>query len=131
MSEATLLQDVFQMFIDAIAEAVSQRMMKGRERMISQTHSELGPRRHRAAVKRRLANGEGGAGIDGRKYLLTPEALHEELTRSGRGSDPPPSNDPCPGGRPPAGGSNPVQKSRARVLGDFERELMTGLRAVK
>lgn len=113
--------EAMQPFIDAFADAVAARLMKGQERMIAQHQSELGSRRHREAVKRRLANGEGGAGIsrDGRRFLLTPEALREELAR------------PLPtktkrGETPPA----PPVKSRTKELNDFERELMSGLRQV-
>jgi hypothetical protein len=50
--------------------------------MISQTGSPLGPRRHADAVKRRLAAGLPGAAKVGRRYLLTPDALAEELSRT-------------------------------------------------
>jgi hypothetical protein len=96
--------------------------------MINQHESELGPRRHRDAVKRRLDNGEGGAGRAGRNYLLTVEAVREELARKGgrgKGAPSSPAND-----APPAPGGSGA-KSRARELGDFERELMRDLRAVK
>jgi hypothetical protein len=116
-------------YIDAIADRIAARMNAGRERMINQRDSELGPRRHRAAVKRRLANQEGGAGItpDGRRFLLTPEAVREELAgKGGRGK--------VKGATGPAGDGSPGgsgAKSRTRDLSDFEREVMGGLRAVK
>jgi len=119
-------------YLDALADRIAERMNRSRERMINQHDSELGPRRHRDAVKRRLANAEGGAGHAGRNYLLTKEAIREELAgrgRGGRGSAgkgaPSPANDGSPG----AGGSG--AKSRSRDLSDFEREVMTGLRTVK
>ena len=87
--------------------------------MIDQAHSDLRPRIHREACKRRMKNGEGGAGRDGRRYLLTREAVREELARGAR----------SPAPRPAAKEAPP--KSRARDLGDFEREVMSGLRAVK
>jgi hypothetical protein len=50
--------------------------------MISQAGSPLGPRRHADAVKRRLAAGLPGAAKVGRRYLLSPDALTEELSRT-------------------------------------------------
>jgi hypothetical protein len=49
--------------------------------MVNQSGSPLGSRRHCNAVKRRLAVGAAGAAHVGRKYLLTQEALAEELSR--------------------------------------------------
>jgi hypothetical protein len=46
---------------------------------IDQASSPLGPRRHRAAVRRRTAAGEPGAAQVGRRALLSVEALQEEL----------------------------------------------------
>jgi hypothetical protein len=58
-------------------------------RWIEQAFSPLGPRKHIAAVRRRvaeakerdLASTELGAAVMGRRYLLTPESLAEELGR--------------------------------------------------
>ena len=44
-----------------------------------QTGSPLGPRRHCSAVDRRIATGDPGAARVGRRALLSPEALAEEL----------------------------------------------------
>ncbi len=49
--------------------------------MVDQQHSALGRRRHCAAVRRRRAEGAGGAEIVGKKHLLTRAALAEELAR--------------------------------------------------
>jgi hypothetical protein len=109
-------------YIDAIADRIAARMQAGRERMINQHESELGPRRHRQAVKRRLANGEGGAGQAGRNYLLSRDAIAEELAGKGGRRK----------GAPVAVGvEGSAAKSRTRELSDFEREVMGGLRAVK
>jgi hypothetical protein len=115
--------EAFEPYMNAIADRIAARLLKGREPMVSQSQSELGPRRHRLAVKRRMQNGEGGAGIspDGRRYLLTPEAVREELARGPR---PAPDASPKPS-------DAPAQKTRARDLSDFERKVMSGLRAVK
>jgi len=109
----------FEPYIDALAERLAAVLERRRGRMINQYDSELGNRRHRDAVKRRMANGEGGAGKSGRNYLLTREAMREELARpwAGARSEPPPA---------PA-----ATKSRSRDLSEFERSVMSGLRAVK
>jgi hypothetical protein len=46
---------------------------------IDQSASPLGRRRHCAAVKRRIAAGEDGAALAGRRQLLSQEALDAEL----------------------------------------------------
>jgi hypothetical protein len=51
----------------------------GQDGLVDQRRTPLGPRRHADAVKRRLARGEPGASKVGRRYLLTPDALQEEL----------------------------------------------------
>lgn len=48
---------------------------------IDQSTSPLGPRRHCAAVRRRMEAGLEGAGRAGRRFLLSPSALAEELGR--------------------------------------------------
>jgi hypothetical protein len=47
-------------------------------RMIDQTVSDLGPKRHCAIVRRRIADGKSGALISGRRHMLSPEAYAEE-----------------------------------------------------
>ena len=128
--DSAVLQ-AFEPYIDALAERLATVLERRRGRMVNQHESELGPRRHREAVKRRIDGGEGGAGRVGRNYLLTREAVREELARGpgkgkrGKGSEPEPVT---PDGTP-AGGAGGAQ-SRARELSQFERELMAGLRAV-
>jgi hypothetical protein len=118
----------FEPYIEALAERLAERLERRRSRMVNQHDSELGPRRHRDAVKRRMANDEGGAGHSGRNYWLTREAIREELaSKPGRGKG---GAAACPAGDdkgPPSKGP----KSRERDLGEFERELLSGLRAVK
>jgi hypothetical protein len=46
---------------------------------VSQKESPLGRNRHCAAVKRRIAEGSGGATKLGNRCLLTAEALKEEM----------------------------------------------------
>jgi|GEM_PF-3850109 len=117
-------------YIEALAECLAERLERRRPRMVNQHDSELGARRHRDAVKRRLANDEGGAGHSGRNYWLTREAIREELAgRPGRGKGDAAAASPAGGDKGPPPSKGP--KSRDRELGEFERELMSGLRAVK
>lgn len=46
---------------------------------IDQSKSPLGPRKHCAAVRRRANEGDERAIISGRRHLLSPDALREEL----------------------------------------------------
>jgi hypothetical protein len=46
---------------------------------VSQASSPLGPRRHVARVRARVAAGLDGASLVGRRALLSPKALEEEL----------------------------------------------------
>jgi len=62
-----------------VAAEVVRELRAGSEHMIGQAGSPLGPRRHAAAVRRRVQNGQGGAVIAGRRLLLSREALNEEL----------------------------------------------------
>lgn len=120
----------FESYIDALADRLAERLEQRRGRMINQHESELGPRRHREAVKRRLDNGEGGAGLAGRNYLLTVAAVREELARKGgRGKGDAAPASPANDGAPPSSGGS-AAKSRARALAEYERDLMRDLRAV-
>ncbi len=47
-------------------------------RMIDQAASDLGPKRHCAIVRQRIADRKSGALISGRRHMLTPEAYAEE-----------------------------------------------------
>jgi hypothetical protein len=61
---------------------IAVRKATGREAgLIDQRHSPLGKVGHGRAVRRRIAEQEDGAFRVGRDYLLTPEALREELAR--------------------------------------------------
>lgn len=105
--------------IEAVAERTAQRVLASiNANTISQATSPLGPRTHRAAVKRRLQNGEGGATIVGRRHLLTREALAEELSGKRR---PPPEPEPTPTPTPPTSGD----------LGSFQRDLLASLRGLR
>lgn len=120
-----MIHTFFDEIADRVADRLEQRLLRTQARMIAQTNSELGARRHRAAVKRRLASGEGGAAIVGRKHLLTPEALREELSRRPPG--------PSCGERVPSKSPSKPPKSgtAARDLNNFERDLMRGLQEIE
>ena len=65
-----------------VAAVVVERLQAGAPGMVDQASSPLGARRHCAAVRRRMARGEAGAAVVGRRHLLTTEALGEELNRA-------------------------------------------------
>ncbi len=75
-----MLETAMGQLLDMIADRVVDRLSSTSHRMVAQHGSPLGPRNHRAAVKRRMERGEGGATIIGRRYLLTHEALASELS---------------------------------------------------
>jgi hypothetical protein len=79
--DATTLSAFIDELADRFAARVVSRLREGERGMVEQAASPLGRRRHRDAVKRRVARGEHGAAIVGRKHLLSPEALGEELAR--------------------------------------------------
>ncbi len=62
-------------------DAIARESAQDRREWVCQADSPLGPRRHIQAVRRRLSAGNEGAGQSGRKYLLSPEAIAEELGR--------------------------------------------------
>ena len=62
-----------------VAQEVVRALRSGPSDLVSQAASPLGKRRHCAAVRLRVARGDGSACIVGRLHYLTPQALHEEL----------------------------------------------------
>jgi len=71
-------------FLDKLAEVLAKKLAKclggpDGNALVGQGESPLGPRKHCAAVRRRLARSEGGAARVGKRYLLTQEALQAEL----------------------------------------------------
>ncbi len=93
---------------------------------VDQKQSPLGSRRHRAAVERRLASGEGGAFRLGRRFLLTSAAVVDEL----RGTTPPV---PASGGVANDGHPTRLRKAKPRPsdpdpeLERLERDIRNGL----
>jgi hypothetical protein len=82
-------EDIAQWFFGLMRAAIREelRAQNQADEWIPQKGSALGNRKHCAAVRRRIANAEGGAAIRGKRMLLTTSALTEELIRGG----PPPS----------------------------------------
>ncbi len=60
---------------------IARESASERREWVAQAESALGPRRHIAAVRRRMQAGLDGAGQVGRRYLLSHPALAEELGR--------------------------------------------------
>lgn len=80
MNQAAL-RELLDELANLIADAVVRRLREGDPTWVDQVRSPLGPRRHCAATKRRIEQGRPGATKIGRRYLLSPEALEEELAR--------------------------------------------------
>jgi len=73
---------IAQALAPAIARAVRDELLAGsKPDWLSQHQGALGPRRHCAAVRRRIREGKGGAEVIGREHLLTRAAHDEELAR--------------------------------------------------
>ena len=71
-----LLAEVLERFADLVAERL------GAGAFVDQRDSPLGRNRHCAAVRRRMAEAKPGASKIGRRYLLSREAMMEELRGS-------------------------------------------------
>lgn len=76
-------------FLEELAARVAELVLDGLRagaapNMVDQHASLLGPRRHAAAVRRRVAAGVPGAAIVGRRLLLSREAIDEELPARAR-----------------------------------------------
>jgi len=85
IQERTRAEDTVRWFFDQIRSVIREELMaQGQcDEWIQQRGSALGNRKHCAAVRRRLENGEDGAAIRGKRFLLTTRALSEELRRGG------------------------------------------------
>jgi hypothetical protein len=98
--------DLLDALADRIAARVEERLRSGPQGWIAQDVSQLGRRRHIAAVRRRVAAGVGGAALVGRRALLSPEALEAELKHVG-----------CPKVR------QEIKPQRGSVAAELDREL--------
>lgn len=102
----TALDGILDELAERLAARVAERLRASEPNMVGQSGSPLGARRHCAAVKRRLARGEPGAAILGRRHLLTAEALGEELRRASARKEP--------------GREAPATSVRAELLAELE-----------
>jgi hypothetical protein len=74
------LEALLEPVLDALADKIVSRLTAGtRADMVDQAMSPLGRRRHIAACRSRVARGEAGAAIVGRRHLLSRDALRAEL----------------------------------------------------
>jgi hypothetical protein len=81
----TALESLFAELARAVAREVVAELRAGETPgMLDQAGSPLGRRRHIAAVRRRVAAGETGAAVVGRRHLLSREALDAELATLAR-----------------------------------------------
>jgi hypothetical protein len=78
------LEAALEVLADAVAAKVVERMSAGQPGWIDQHASPLGPKKHCAAVRRRVAKGLADAATVGRRHLLSPAALSEELASQSR-----------------------------------------------
>ena len=78
-------EDIVGWFFGLLREAIrlELRSQSQGDEWVSQKGSPIGNRRHCAAVRSRIANGEGGAERRGKRFLLMTQALCEERTRGG------------------------------------------------
>lgn len=77
------VHDLLDQFAELVAEKLERRMRASNQpgAQIDQSKSPLGRKKHCQAVRARLARGESGASVVGRKHYLTSEALEDELRR--------------------------------------------------
>jgi hypothetical protein len=102
-------------FSERVASAMARQQERTRQGMIDQANSPLGPRRHCAAVRARMNRNDPGAALVGRKHLLTPEALAEELGRAS-------SRKAAPEAPPPAVKPGSVADELRRELAALPRQ---------
>lgn len=80
MTVAAPLQELLEPVLDALADKIVARLSAGtRADMQDQVGSPLGRRRHIAACRQRVARGDVGAAVVGRRHLLSRDALAAEL----------------------------------------------------
>lgn len=73
---------------DLVADRVVVRLTAGQPGWVDQHGSPLGPKRHRAAVRRRVGQGQCAASIVRRRFPPSPEALADELGKASRHANP-------------------------------------------
>jgi hypothetical protein len=81
------LERVLRAAADVCAEIAAEDRAERRD-WTDQTTSPLGRRRHVNAVRRRVAAGDAGAAVVGRRHLLSGDALAAELAAVSKGTSP-------------------------------------------
>jgi hypothetical protein len=71
--------------VDRLLEVAEHTPQNDTHEWVDQAHSALGPRRHCAAVRRRLADGKKDAEIIGKTHRLRADAYAEERAFIGQG----------------------------------------------
>jgi hypothetical protein len=87
--EVTSLDDILGKLGRELAAEIARALAKelrgaNDDGWVSQANSPLRPRRHCAAVRRRMGEGRTDCTRDGKLYLMTREALQEEMLRLGK-----------------------------------------------
>lgn len=78
------MDEILGRFASLLAKELAKELRSANDGWVSQVDSPLGPRRHCAAVRRRLERGEPGASHpDKKRFLLSREALLEEMQTMG------------------------------------------------
>jgi len=81
-SPASQIGHALEHAIERVLRRVVREELRGQDPdWIAQAESPLGPKRHCAAVRRRIAERKPGARIVARRFLLSQEAMAEELGR--------------------------------------------------
>lgn len=78
-----ILQTVLRAALEAL-DACAEQAQENVFEWVAQQDSPLGRKRHCEATRRRIREGLNGASVVGRKHLLSPDALREELETLGR-----------------------------------------------
>jgi hypothetical protein len=79
-ADIVTVDEALAVLADDIASRVCSKLRAERVSWLDQRTSPAGSRRHIGMTKRRVQAGLPGAAIVGRRFLLSPEALQEELT---------------------------------------------------
>jgi hypothetical protein len=74
---------ILKAFANELAAALAKELRASNDEWVSQVNSPLGPRVHCSMVRRRVARGLPDAVIDGKRFLMTREALVDEMRSRG------------------------------------------------
>jgi hypothetical protein len=105
-----MVDEILGKFAGLLAKELARELRAANDDWVSQVGSPLGSRKHCAAVRRRLERGEPGASNpDNRRFLLSREALLEEMQALGV-PKPPVKAEPAPA----PGGFEKVEETSVR-----------------